>query len=583
MKLAKLFQRLPLFRVHAVRAALEMSLVQAAVTLLFPLLIHTFMNLLPRMYTSRLDLGQAASISYVLYCIAFNVCSAAWWGLRWRLRPASRTRVRQFVVEMAAPCVLFLELILSLHLLQWVLGGNAAFAFLQVPASPASAGRVVDYGRIHITTLFSTTIGCSCMFFLLRALTYTLLFWNRLRQTHLRWALTHAHLLVVAIGAGIVYAIILMTIILPGFFGSPFRKGTTPLDSFFLSLLALGFVIFLAVVCMIIVLPPSALFSYFFARHMTRRIENLARATGALRAGQYAVRVQVEGTDEIARLQADFNAMAAELERTLHELQAERDNVATLLHARRELVASVSHELRTPVATVRSYLESTLSGWNDRPLPTLRQDLQVMEQQTIRLQSLINDLFTLSRAEVKRLELRCVPTNIELLVQRIVATISPVAWHSSRVEVIADIVRAEPPFPLALIDESRLEQVLQNLLHNGIRHTSPGGIVVVSASSDAQTVLLQVKDTGDGIAEEELPRIWERFYRTTNSRTQPGTGLGLAIVKELTEAMNGSVHVESVAGQGTCFTLCLPRVPDTPALCSDREETELPRLQRVIY
>ena len=100
----------------------------------------------------------------------------------------------------------------------------------------------------------------------------------------------------------------------------------------------------------------------------------------------------MDGQDEIARLQADFNAMAIELERAMHELKTERDNVATLLHARRELIANVSHELRTPVATVRSYMESALLNWEDQPPPTLKQDMQVMEQQTIRLQSLINDL-----------------------------------------------------------------------------------------------------------------------------------------------------------------------------------------------
>ncbi len=313
----------------------------------------------------------------------------------------------------------------------------------------------------------------------------------------------------------------------------------------------------IAIVC---VLPPSALFSFFFTRSLTRRIERLTNATSALRSGDYSVRVAVDGQDEIARLQADFNAMAIELERAMHELKTERDNVATLLDARRELIANVSHELRTPVATVRSYMESALLNWEDQPPPTLKQDIQIMEQQTIRLQSLINDLFTLARAEVGRLEMRCEPTNIELLVKRVTETISPVAWRSSRVEILAEFSLVEPPFPQALVDANRLEQILHNLIHNGIRHTPPGGIIVVSVSAEPQKIVLQVKDTGEGIAPEELPRIWERFYRSESSRAGSGTGLGLAIVKELTEAMGGTVQAESVLGQGSCFTIALPRV-----------------------
>jgi signal transduction histidine kinase len=327
-------------------------------------------------------------------------------------------------------------------------------------------------------------------------------------------------------------------------------------------LAVLGVIIILLAIGIATVLPPSALFSYLFSRRLVRRIENLVQGAGALRAGNYNVRVPVEGMDEIARLQTDFNAMATALECTMHELKEERDNVGTLLNNRRELIASVSHELRTPVATIRSYLESALMSWQEQPPETLRQDLQVMEQQMIRLQSLINDLFTLSRAEVGHLEMRCQPTDVALLIKRVVETIGPVAWRGSRIEVIADIETPDTEFPRALVDGNRLEQVLQNLLHNGIRHTPPGGIIVLSAHVEAQMIVLQVKDTGEGIAPAELAHIWERFYRTENTRNKSGggSGLGLAIVKELTEAMRGSVTVTSVVGEGTCFTIGVTRV-----------------------
>ena len=375
-----------------------------------------------------------------------------------------------------------------------------------------------------------------------------LLFWNRLRRTRLQWALTHAHLIVAAIVAGL---LILLVVTLLYVVSSRSITTIVPL-LFFLSVLS--------VLGIIIVLPPSALFSFIFASGMTRRLQTLTTATNALRAGDYSVRIPVGGEDEIAQLQANFNAMAADLERAVREVQAERDTVARLLMARRELIASVSHELRTPVATLRGYLESTVSHWNGTPPTTLRNDLEIMERETIHLQALISDLFTLARTEVGKLDLRREPVDVGALVQRIVEAQAPLAWQRGRVEVVADTSAGAQ---LALADAGRLEQVLQNLLHNAIRHTPPGGIVAITiaaAPDDTKMIRLQVNDTGEGIAEEDVPYIWERFYRGQKARNEEGTGLGLALVKELTEAMGGTVAVESSVGRGSCFTICLPQV-----------------------
>jgi signal transduction histidine kinase len=291
---------------------------------------------------------------------------------------------------------------------------------------------------------------------------------------------------------------------------------------------------------------------------MTRRLQALAEGTSALRSGEYGMRIRVEGADEVARLQVDFNVMADALEQAMTDLRAERDNVETLLRARRELFASVSHELRTPVATLRGYLESARSHWTDEPPQTLRHDLEVMEREAARLQRLIDDLFTLTRAEAAHLEMQPTAVNVGALAQRIAETAAPLAWRSNRVEVVAEATAAAP---LAWVDETRLEQVVANLVHNGVRHTPPGGIVSLWVEGTAEGVVLQARDTGEGIAAEDLPRIWDRFYRADAARLRPesGSGLGLALVKEITEAMGGSVAVESVAGQGSCFTLVLPR------------------------
>jgi signal transduction histidine kinase len=296
--------------------------------------------------------------------------------------------------------------------------------------------------------------------------------------------------------------------------------------------------------------------AYFIARGTTRRLENLARAAAALRRGDYGARSAVEGQDEVAQLQSDFNAMADELERTLHALQGERDRVAGLLEARRALVANVSHELRTPVATVRAALDSSVDHWAETPPEQLRANLEVMQGEILRLQGLIDDLFTLSRADAGGLPIQCAAIDVCAVGQRMVEALAPLAWRSGRIEVVADLPRG---LPRASADEGRLEQVLANLLRNAIRYTPPGGIVVLRAAATPDGVEMQVCDTGDGIAAEDLPHIWERFYRGANGRRRDtgGAGLGLALVRELTEAMGGSVSVQSGPGEGACFTITL--------------------------
>jgi len=372
------------------------------------------------------------------------------------------------------------------------------------------------------------------------------LIWNNLRRKHLLWQLTNAHVMMLALVAGVIIVLI-DVVLLVGV--QSYRLPLILPITFFL-------IIFSAIV-MVIVVSPIALFSHFVVRRVIARIKLLAHATSALRAGNYAVRVPVNGEDEVAQLQSDFNAMAMDLERAMKALQQERDRVAALLQERRELIANVSHELRTPVATLRGYLETTLMHWDETTHTALHRDLQVMEDEVLHLQGRVEDLFTLARADVGRLTLQKEPTDVGELVRHIVDTRAPLAWGSSRIELVADV---PPELPPVLADARRLEQALQNLLHNGLRHTSPGGIVAVVVQAEATAVSIQVKDTGEGIAPADLPHIWQRFYQTESTRTRMGggTGLGLALVKEWIEGMGGTVSVSSQPGEGSCFTLCLP-------------------------
>jgi signal transduction histidine kinase len=304
----------------------------------------------------------------------------------------------------------------------------------------------------------------------------------------------------------------------------------------------------------IFALFSSGLVAYLLSRRLVRRLERLGKAAESLAAGDLSQRVDA-GADEVGQLAHRFNNMAADLERTLGDLRSERDRVAGLLDQRRQLVANASHELRTPVATVRGYLESALAAPDDLPV-ALRTDLQTMERELARLQQLIDDLFALSQAAVGRLSMRLEPTDAGAVVRRLVETTAPLAWRQRQVQVLAE---CEQDTPLARADGQRLEQVVSNLLGNAVRHTPPGGLVAAAVTTELTSVRVDVRDTGEGIQAEEVPRLFERFFRGNSPNGHAGAGLGLALVKELTEAMGGSVEANSTPGEGSCFTIRLPR------------------------
>jgi len=408
-------------------------------------------------------------------------------------------------------------------------------------------------------------LGIGVGYFGVRSLLRLWFLWDRMRRRRMLWALTHAHLTVVVVVALIGTLLLFLSIPLASLLaGETGDDALAALMTQVTTMLFPSMMIVLVVtgMALLFVLPPSAIFSYLVARQTTRRLEHLTRAAAALRSGNYATRVLVTGEDEVAQLQTDFNAMADNLECTLSDLEMERDRVAALLQSRRELVASVSHELRTPVATVRGYLDSIRNVTGMLP-ESAQRDVAVMESELLRLQRLIDDLFALSQAEAGGLSLNLRPVDVREVVQHRVAALAPLAWQRERVDIVAEVA---PELPPALADADRLDQVLVNLLRNALRHTPPGGIVAAIAAAEADAVCIEVRDTGEGIPPEDLPHIWERFYRGDNAREQdaqhdaaPGAGLGLALVKELVEAMGGTVQVSSVPGEGSRFCVRLPR------------------------
>jgi signal transduction histidine kinase len=304
-----------------------------------------------------------------------------------------------------------------------------------------------------------------------------------------------------------------------------------------------------------LILPLALGVGFLLARRLTQRLEKLAAATSDVAAGDLGRQVEVESPDEVGRLGADFNAMATRLQERERALAAAAERAEALLEANRRLVANISHELRTPLATLRGYLEA-LELDHGEHLPA--HDMRVIQGEVHRLTELIDDLFTLARAEAQQLPLVSESVDAGALVSRLVDTLAPLARRERQIEIVAAL---PDELPLVCADRARLEQVLLNLVQNALRHTPPGGIVAIEGVNDGSTVTLAVADTGVGIEPDELPLVFERFYRSDGSRAREtgGAGLGLALVQELVAAMGGSVTAESQPGRGSRFSVSLRR------------------------
>ena len=373
-------------------------------------------------------------------------------------------------------------------------------------------------------------------------------FGNRLKQRSLHWALLYAHINILVLVIGVTGACYVVLGHLP----IPIDFSLLSSFFFFLTLL----VIFLSPL-LILLLPPLILVAYFATSPVIKRIKALVTVTNELREGHYAVRAPVESNDEITQLQKNFNAMADELEKTIRDLQMERDHVAHLLNERRELFANVSHELRTPIATLRGYLESDLKNRTQLPESRLWADIAVMEREVLQLQERADELFALSKAEVEQAALQRTPCDVHRLVWTLVSSYAPLAWRSNKVEIVADI---PDEVPMVSADEPRLEQALKNIVRNALRHTPPGGVIALIVTVEPERIGISVEDTGEGIAPEELERIWERFYQAKTAQQRGSAGIGLSLVKEWITGMDGSVAATSTLGDGSCFTLYLPRL-----------------------
>ena len=271
---------------------------------------------------------------------------------------------------------------------------------------------------------------------------------------------------------------------------------------------------------------------------ITRPMSQMRRASQALAAGEANVRVPVRSQDELGKVAEAFNQMASKI--------TEQEQL------RRQMVADVAHELRTPLTVMQANLEAMLDGL----LEPSASELQELNDEVHRLSRLIDDLRLLSLADSGQLTLALQKVDVRELTATVVARLAPLA-EANGVRLVDD---APPKSLFVTVDADRVQQALTNLVANGIRHTPKGGRVRVTAVQEKQTIHLAVIDSGPGIAHEDLPYVFDRFWRGDKSRSRHsgGSGLGLAIVKQIAELHEGQVRVLSPANSGAIFTISLP-------------------------
>ena len=282
----------------------------------------------------------------------------------------------------------------------------------------------------------------------------------------------------------------------------------------------------------------ALLLTFVLSRRMTSPIGVLAGAARRLGRGDLSQRVRLRGEGEVTALAQAFNSMAADLE--------------YVEQLRRNMVADVAHELRTPLSNIQGYLEAIRDGMIEPDAAAICS----LNEETTLLSRLVNELQDLSLAEAGELKLVYQAEDIADLAKQAVTPWQP---QLTAREISLSLELADD-LPLVSIDWQRVNQVLHNILENAVAHTRKGGSINVAARQKGKWVEVSVSDTGAGIPAEDLPHIFERFYRVDKSRARAtgGSGLGLTIAKRLIEAHGGTIGVQSKLGEGSRFSFTLP-------------------------
>lgn len=284
----------------------------------------------------------------------------------------------------------------------------------------------------------------------------------------------------------------------------------------------------------------ACVIGWFVSRSLTKPINRITKTATQIRNGDLTARSGVTGTDEIGRLGETFDDMASSLERDLK-----------LEH---RLTSDVAHELRTPLMAMLA----TVEAMEDQVLPADEEHLEVVATEVRRLSRLVDAMLKLSRLENGSTEVKAERTDVVYLVKSLVSSQHQL-FHEKGLH-LRFVDKTNKGECYADLDPDLIREAVVNLLSNAMRYTNEDGWVVASVAQDKQDVLIAVQDTGMGIAKEEIPQTFSRFWRSDASRERAsgGLGVGLSIVKEIVDRHNGTISVESELGRGTTFTLHIP-------------------------
>jgi len=309
----------------------------------------------------------------------------------------------------------------------------------------------------------------------------------------------------------------------------------------FYNMLTYGFGITFIIILIVI-------FTWYMSVTILKPLEELNIATKNISNGNLDYQIQYQNNDEIGKFCIAFDTMRKKLKESL-------ENQVKYEKSRKELIASISHELRTPITSIRGYVEGLEEGIaSDKDM--FQRYISVIKDKTEKLDHLIDDLFQYSQMESGQLDMNRQSVNSFELFEEIFGNLE-IEFKDSNIDFLI-----EKPFPMVEmnIDYYRISQVIDNLIHNAKRHVNHNGRIIVGASLKGKNIEVFVEDNGEGIPEEDLGYIFEKFYRGEKSRSREygGAGLGLSICKYIVEAHGGKIWVKSKKGQGSTFYFSLP-------------------------
>jgi signal transduction histidine kinase len=292
----------------------------------------------------------------------------------------------------------------------------------------------------------------------------------------------------------------------------------------------------------------SASFGYLLAANITRSLDLLRQSTHRVANGDFSVQVSLADMDELSDVADAFNRMADELQNAFARQKE-------LEQARRDLIAAISHDLRTPLTSIGAMVEALADGVVTDQATTQRYYASIGSQ-IENLSRLINDLFELAQLDTRQIELHLEPVNMNDLLSDVLETMQAQAGAKG----VTLKGSFSQDLPLIKAEFTKIQRVLFNLVQNAIRHTPANGSIALATRKVPEGIQVDVSDTGEGILPEDLPHIFDQFFRGEKSRSREtgGSGLGLTIARGIVEAHQGRIWVESQLDRGTCFSFILP-------------------------